>query len=125
MKRRTDIEPHGQSMKPRHDDVLETRALELMGRAEYFGTNESGDVIDDHPARAGLLADITRHPIGPRFQRDHVHAFGGPVGHFGALSCLEVQAIERSGKVEHAVDVETDRVTRCAACCLTMSDSTQ
>jgi hypothetical protein len=112
---RADVEAHGDALQARHHEVFQAGPLQLLRRAEYFGADESGNVVDDHPC-AGLLPDGAREPVRPRFERDHVDPFGRAIGHGGSLPGLEVQTVERTGEIQDRVCIEPDDAMQRSRC---------
>src|ERR1041385_6866478 len=85
MKRGADVESHRDAVQTRHDEVLEARALQLFGGTEDLRTDETGDVVDNHPG-ARLAANRAGETIGARFERHHVDALCRAVGDRRALA---------------------------------------
>src|SRR5262245_18054786 len=106
VKRRADVEPHGQPMQLCHHHVFKTRSLQLPGVSEHFGTDEAGNIVDDHPSARRLLPYVACQTIRARLERDHVDAFGGPVGHFRTLAGLEIEAVEVARQLDHTIHIE-------------------
>src|SRR5262249_54133058 len=116
MKSCAHVEAHRESVQFRHDEVLEADAFELFGGPEYFGPDESRDVVDNRPLASGVL-QIACEAIRAGFQRSHVDAFGDTVGDLGSLSRLKIESVEPLREIRHAVDVMThhpEKRPRCA-----------
>ena len=107
MKRGAHIEAHRQPVQLRHDDVFQTRALQLLAGPEHFRSDEAGDIVDDRP-RTGLAAEVSRDAVGARLERHHVNAFRRTVGDGGSLAGLEVTPGKAAREIEHAINVESD-----------------
>src|SRR5690349_10381156 len=112
MKSSADVESHRYAVKPRHHDVFKTRPQQLLPSAENFWSDESGDIVHNHPTVCPLTNE-SRNPVRSRFERNHINTLGGLIGECGTLTRLEVEPVKSRRKSEQSINIEPHHPRYC------------
>ena len=78
---------------------------QLLAGTENFRSDEPGYIVHNHPTPCPLLNE-SRNSVGSRFERNHIDTFRGLIGDCRTLTCLEVEPVKSTRKVEQSINVE-------------------
>jgi hypothetical protein len=119
VQRRADIQADRQAVQLAHDDIFQAAAHQLLARAEDFGADESGHIVQVDPRR-GFVPRLPRfgHLLCERaskpccaIRESHIEAVAVAVGEVGALAGLKVQTeLTRAlrGVPEHLLQADVE-----------------